>query len=289
MKNVILAFFAAICIAATAAERISGVDSLAIGNLAGKDGSANRTVVIGSGAGAYMTGGDSNLFVGAAAGLRTKNVKSSVGLGHYAMRGATNLTRCVGIGDLAFKEAKDISDATWINGHLCVQGGRFFISPDRSKTWENAPFYFDGSRFKLLERPILNLSFDANGKIALFDGTNKIGIVAVEAENSYRVVAAWHEVDPFEEGAPITSRGTVEFRISGVQWNGNSVQFHLSGPNGQCDIDCKCDEWPFYISALPAAGINCNLKILGPGTIPPSWLLVGDTYWTIDEFHVFSY
>lgn len=142
MKNRILAFFAAICIAATAAERISGVDSLAIGNLAGKNGSANRTVVIGSGAGAYMTGGDSNLFVGAAAGLRTKNVKSSVGLGHYAMRGATNLTRCVGIGDLAFKEAKDLTGATWINGQFFAGDGRFFIRPNTSGNETNAPIYY---------------------------------------------------------------------------------------------------------------------------------------------------
>lgn len=142
MKNRILAFFSAICIAATAADRISGVDSLAIGNMAGKDGIANRTVVIGSGAGAYMTGGDSNLFVGAAAGLRTKNVKSSVGLGHYAMRGATNLTRCVGIGDLAFKEEKDLTGATWINGQFFAGDGRFYIRPNTSGNETNAPIYY---------------------------------------------------------------------------------------------------------------------------------------------------
>ncbi|MGN0851862.1 MAG: hypothetical protein ACI4Q3_00635 [Kiritimatiellia bacterium] len=142
MKTKILAIVSALILAAGAAESISGVDSLAIGNLAGKGGSANRTVVIGSGAGAYMTGGDSNLFVGAASGLRTKNVKSSVALGHYAMRGATNLTRCVGIGDLAFKEAKDINGATWINGQFYAGDGRFWIRPGTGGNETNSPIYY---------------------------------------------------------------------------------------------------------------------------------------------------
>ena len=287
MKNI--AFVTVLAAAALAVAGMTGDFNTWFGHLAGENATGERTTVQGAGAGGEAKYIERTDFIGAAAGVYSRDIRESVGIGYRAMRGTANCSNVVAIGSHALESVSNINNATWINGHICVQGGRFFISPDRSKTWENAPFYFDGSRFKLLDRPILNLSFDANGKIALFDGTNKIGIVAVEAENSYRVVAAWHEVDPFEEGEPITSRGTVEFRISGVQWNGNSVQFHLSGPNGQCDIDYECYEWPFYISALTAAGINCKLKILGPGTLPPSWLLVGDTYWTIDEFHVFSY
>lgn len=148
MKNLILPVSLAVCLAANGAAKVNGTDTLAIGNLAGIDGSANRTVVIGSGAGAYMSGGDSNLFVGAAAGLRARNVTSSVGLGHYAMRGATNLSRCVGIGDLAFAGANNLDGATWINGQFFAGGGRFYVRPTTGGSETNATIYYaDGTLY----------------------------------------------------------------------------------------------------------------------------------------------
>ena len=160
MKKIVVVAVMAACAYAHAAYEITGTDSLAVGNMAGKDGIANRTVVIGTGAGAYMQGGDSNLFVGAAAGLRAVNVKSSVGMGHYAFRGTTNMNGCVGIGDLAFAGQSGSTGATWINGQFFAEGGMFWIKPNRDMPDDQSPIYYNAG----------NLYLNA-GKIISKDGT----------------------------------------------------------------------------------------------------------------------
>ena len=151
--SILTGAFAALCAAgaAFAAAQIDGVDSLSVGANAGLGASANRTVVIGAGAGAYMTGCDSNLFVGAAAGLRASNVRSSVGMGHYALRGATNMTRVVGVGDLAFAGKSGVAYATWVNGQFYASGqeGKMWVKTNPFQADTNAPIYYAGGTLYL--------------------------------------------------------------------------------------------------------------------------------------------
>lgn len=187
------AALAALAASAQAAYTITGQDSLAVGNMAGMDAHADRTVVIGTGAGAYMQGGDSNLFVGAAAGLRAANVKSSVGLGHYAFRGSTNMTRCVGIGDLAFAGRSGLDGATWVNGHFFANGGMFWIKPNRDTPDDQAPIYYNAG----------NLYLNA-GKIITQDGTTfGSGGAAGDAGFDYYVSDAIG--DDFNDGLSVGS------------------------------------------------------------------------------------
>lgn len=104
-----------------AAANFAGKDSMALGTNAGLDGNSDRTVLIGSGAGAYMSGGDSNIVVGAAAALGSWGVKSSALIGHYAGRTASNLKGTVGIGDLALNNASDMSNTVAI-GQRAMDG-----------------------------------------------------------------------------------------------------------------------------------------------------------------------
>lgn len=103
------------------AAAFTGKDSMALGTNAGRDGNSDRTVLIGSGAGAYMSGGDSNIVVGAAAALGSWGVKSSALIGHYAGRTASNLKGAVGIGDLALNNASDMSNTVAI-GQRAMEG-----------------------------------------------------------------------------------------------------------------------------------------------------------------------
>lgn len=110
MKKAILASIIALaCASARGAYQIQGADSTAIGNSAGKDAYANRTVVIGTGAGAFMYNCDSNLFIGAASGIAARNVKETSGVGHYSFRGVTNINACVGMGDNTFRGATGLT------------------------------------------------------------------------------------------------------------------------------------------------------------------------------------
>lgn len=110
MKKAILASVLALaCAFAHGAYTVQGADSTAIGNSAGKDAYAHRTVVIGTGAGAFMYNCDSNLFIGAASGIAARNVKETSGIGHYSFRGVTNINACVGIGDNTFRGATGLT------------------------------------------------------------------------------------------------------------------------------------------------------------------------------------
>lgn len=146
MKKAILASVLALaCAFAHGAYPIQGADSTAIGNSAGKEAYAHRTVVIGTGAGAFMYNCDSNLFIGAASGIAARNVKETSGIGHYSFRGVTNinacvgmgdntfrgatgLTRCVGIGQGVFAGRRDAHDEVNINNQIVV--GEFKSGPD---------------------------------------------------------------------------------------------------------------------------------------------------------------
>lgn len=145
--------FAALCAAGAscAAAQIDGTDVIAVGSNAGVDAHASRTVAIGSAAGAYMTGCDSNLFAGAASGLAAVNVRSSVGIGHYALRGATNMTRVVGVGDLAFAGKSDVHYATWVNGQFYASGqeGKMWVKTNPFQADTNAPIYYAGGTLYL--------------------------------------------------------------------------------------------------------------------------------------------
>ncbi len=191
MKKIVVVAVMAACAFAHAAYEITGTDSLAVGNMAGKDGIANRTVVIGTGAGAYMQGGDSNLFVGAAAGLRAVNVKSSVGMGHYAFRGTTNMNGCVGIGDLAFAGQSGRTGATWINGQFFAEGGMFWIKPNRAMPDDQAPIYYNAG----------NLYLNA-GKIITKDGTT-IGSGGTADGGGYDYYVSDSIGDDFNDGLTV--------------------------------------------------------------------------------------
>ncbi len=207
-RSIIWSMAAALFAAGTAfaAEQIDGVDSLSVGANAGLGGQANRTVAIGAGAGAYMTGGDSNLFVGAAAGLRAANVKSSVGMGHYALRGATNMTRVVGVGDLAFAGRSDVHYATWVNGQFYASGqeGKLWIKANPYAADTNAPIYYAGGTLYLnAERVVV-----PGGEIA---GGSSSGSSAVdEADYDWYVDAASGDDDSHDGRSRTTAFRTLD-------------------------------------------------------------------------------
>ena len=105
MKQAIIILASVCFMAALAAYKINGTDSMAIGDSAGKYAMANRTVAIGNGAGAYIVNCDSNMFVGVASGVLANTIKETSGFGHYALRNATNVFSSVAIGDNAMRGA----------------------------------------------------------------------------------------------------------------------------------------------------------------------------------------
>jgi len=114
MKKTLFVILSAIGCAAVAETSLLGIDSYAIGKNAGYNGSANRSVFVGPGAGAYINNADSNTVIGAAAALDASYIYSSIAFGHYAMRNADNIEGLVAIGDQAGKGASSISDSVFI-------------------------------------------------------------------------------------------------------------------------------------------------------------------------------
>lgn len=164
MKKLITILAAAVAAVAVADDNgpLTGVDSLAVGNMAGMGGHANRTLAIGIASGAYVQNCDSNSFIGVASGLRANNLQSCVGVGHYALRYTQNMKNVVAIGDLALAGRRDLQNATWINGQFYCDGDNFYIMPSRDANITNAPLWY---RDGVLHLNATNIVDGSGGKI----------------------------------------------------------------------------------------------------------------------------
>lgn len=132
MKRILLIPVFAIVVGGVFAADMVGDYNTWLGYIAGINAEGDRTTLQGAGAGGEAQSIVRTTLVGAAAGTYTKGLTDCVGIGYRALRNAQDMEGVVAIGRDAFADKSNLKDATWINGHVVIDEGGFYIAPDRS-------------------------------------------------------------------------------------------------------------------------------------------------------------
>ena len=116
------------------------------GYLAGEDTVADRTTMIGAGAGGYGSKYVRSCFFGAGAGANGKNLTGCVGIGFGALANKTNLI-----------------NATMINGHFYADGNTFWLKANNNGSDDLAPITYSGGTLVLNAERIITPSGTIGG------------------------------------------------------------------------------------------------------------------------------